>query len=419
MSITSTKIKADAIYNGISFICIGVSGLLINFLLAYFFDRTILGIFNLYYAIFIFLSQLVGAGIHFSVLKNVSQHEGTIEKENIILFNGLVSTSINAILWLTLIYNLESVFVHFFTKIEYTDLIFVLYPALFFFVLNKVFLSYRNAKKQMKYYAKINTLRPLLIVTFVLILIIIKIDPKMCVLAFVFSESIIFIILLATSFILLKKAIISLYWIKLHFIHGYKSAVGSVLIDVNTRVDVLMLGFFTNEILVGVYSMASMIADGFTQLPIVFRTIINPYITNYFYNNKKEELKSKIIYGRNLAYKILIPIGIVIIIGYPVTLYVFGFYENYNSSILPLTILIIGAMISIGYAPFLMIFNQTGHPVIQSFLYFLIFIINLILNFFLIPSFGINGAAIATGISYISLMFFLKVLLKKTLNISF
>jgi O-antigen/teichoic acid export membrane protein len=191
------------------------------------------------------------------------------------------------------------------------------------------------------------------------------------------------------------------------------------MIDVNTRVDVLMLGYFTNEIMVGIYSMASMIADGFTQLPVIFRNIINPYITNYYYSDKREDLALKMIYGRNLTYKFLIPIGVLIIIVYPFALLAFGFYENYISSILPFALLMVGAIISIGYAPFLMIFNQTGHPGIQSLLYFLIFGINLILNYIFIPLIGINGAALATGISYISLLVFVKILTKRVLNLSF
>lgn len=419
MAFASSKIKYDTLYNTISFAFIGVIGLLINFFIAYFYSSTILGIFNLYYALFIFLSQLAGAGIHFSVLKNVSQYEGNKDKENSILLNGIISTAINALLWLLIIYGTQNLFLFFFTKEEYTTHLIYLMPAILFFVLNKVFLSYRNAKKQMKYYAIINGLRPILMLIFILLIKVMAIDAIYCVLTFLFSEFIIFLVLSIGSIHLLLKARISYNWINSHFIHGYKSAIGSVMIDVNTRVDVLMLGYFTNEIMVGIYSMASMIVDGFTQLPIVFRTIINPYITNYYYLNKTNELRLKMIYGRNLSYKFLTPLGLLIIGGYPLALYLFGFYNNYSTSILPLTILMAGAIISIGYAPFLMIFNQTGHPGKQSLVYFLIFSVNLVLNFILIPIMGINGAAIATGISYISLLIFIKILAQKTLSISF
>ena len=136
----SKKLKFDTILNTISFGLAGVAGLLINVIIAYFYDSVILGIFNLYFAIFIGLSQLVGAGIHFSVLKHITQFERRIKVGRRILFNGLIATAENAILWLILIYLAQNVFKIFFTKAEYAQLIVLLLPAVFFYVLNKVIL---------------------------------------------------------------------------------------------------------------------------------------------------------------------------------------------------------------------------------------------------------------------------------------
>ena len=407
------KIKSDTFINITSFGIVGVSALILNFIIAYFYDSYVLGLFNLFYALFIFFSQLVGAGIHFSVLKNIAQYESNSKAKAEILINGLVSTLINAALWLMLIYSTKPVFTSFFTDEKSVSLIDFLIPALLFFVVNKVLLAYQNAIKNMRYYAFVNALRPTIMVVFVLVIVALKLDYKYIILTFLVSASFAFIVLIISTLSILSKGRLSLLWMKEHFKHGYKSAVGSVLIDVNTRVDVLMLGYFANEKMVGVYSLASMIVDGFSQLPIVFRTIINPYITNLYYQKRTHQLQEKLTYGRNLTYKYLVPLGIVVIIGYVLILNRLGFKDEYSESVVPMGILMTGLLSSIGYAPFLMIFNQIGMPGTQSWLYFYIFITNVLFNLILIPYFGIIGAAVATSISYVSLVFYLKLIAKK------
>lgn len=411
------KLTKDFIWNITSYVILGISGILINIILASYYDSEILGLFNLYYALFIFLSQLVGAGIHFSVLKSISQFTDSQDQKDI-LVNGLIAIILNAVVWLFFIYIIRTLFKGLFTKEEYIDLFIFLIPALFFFVLNKVFLSFRNAKKQMKFFAFFSALRPLLMVFSLGLLILFKTNPTKCITIFLYSEFILFFFLLLTTLKVLTGARISKKWILLHFNHGYKSAIGSVLIDVNTRVDVLMLGYFMNEKMVGIYSFASMIADGFNQLPIVFRSIINPYLTEGYFSKNKDDLRRKIVDGRNLTYKILVPLGFLLIIIYPLALKIFGYSDEYSGSNWPFAILLSGTLISIGYAPFLMIFNQTGHPALQSLLYFLIFATNLILNILLIPITGIYGAAIGTAISYALTFVFIKVLTRKYLKLS-
>ena len=49
-----------------------------------------------------------------------------------------------------------------------------------------------------------------------------------------------------------------------------------ILTEVNTRVDILVLGYFHGDTLVGVYSFAAILAEGFSQLPMVVRRSIDP-----------------------------------------------------------------------------------------------------------------------------------------------
>ena len=194
---------------------------------------------------------------------------------------------------------------------------------------------------------------------------------------------------------------------------GSKAVIGNALADINTRVDVLILGIFTTDKIVGIYSFAAMLWDGFNQLAIVVRTNVNPIITRYRFYKKPHEFKEVINKGKKLAYKFLIPIGIVAILFYPLILFGFRFKAEFAELFhgwAVFAILISGSMISAGYLPFQMILNQIGHPGHQTLFLFFFFITNVILNIIMIPILGMYGAAVATALSFISQIFYLKVL---------
>lgn len=408
----SPKIISDTKWNLLSFFSVGISGLLLNILIVIFYSPEVLGVFNLYYVIFILLSEIFNAGIFLSVLNKSSQNNN-YETDNNIVMSGILAAFINATLWFIILYFLIDVFKIFFdTRYSFSG-VYLLLPALIFYSVNKVFLSYINGKKRMKLYAVVHSLRPILMICILLFIIYRKIGYRYLSLIFLISEVILFIVL----FLILKKYIsykfIDYKLIINHFKHGYKVVLGNIFMDLNTRVDILMLGYFVNERLVGIYSFASMIVEGFNQLPIVFRTIINPYLTEIYNNNKIEIFLKKINYGRNLTYIMLVPLGLIFVIVYPSTLKILAFYDEYSLSIIPFTILMLGIIISIGYKPLSWIFNQINFPTVQTLLFSLLFFTNIILNILLIPFLGIIGAAMATSMSYLFLIVYFNYLLFK------
>jgi O-antigen/teichoic acid export membrane protein len=180
---------------------------------------------------------------------------------------------------------------------------------------------------------------------------------------------------------------------------GLKAAGGNLLLDINTRVDVIVLGYFASDRMVGIYSIAALVVEGFCQLPVVLRANVNPLITQSFFYKSKEEFQNLLRRIRNLSFLILFPIGTIIALAFPL-LFLLKSDPDLIASWKPLVIIMIGALMSIGYLPLLTIFNQTGHPASQTILIFVIFMTNLILNFLLVPFYGLMGSAIATGLTF-------------------
>ena len=199
---------------------------------------------------------------------------------------------------------------------------------------------------------------------------------------------------------------------------GGKATVGNILIDVNTRVDVLMLGLFTSDRIVGIYSFAAMLAEGFSQLPIVLRANVNPIITKYRFENSNVDLEVLIRRGVRLLYLYLVPVGILAVACFSLVFNLFGLGEEFSDSWAVFAILMTGILLSVGYLPFQMLLNQVGSPGFQTVFIASIFVTNVVLNMLLIPMFGMFGAAIATSMSVSAPVLYLKILVRKVVGIN-
>lgn len=388
-------------------------------LISKFYDKQYLGIFNLIYSIYVLISQFTGAGIHFSVLRHISQFSEDKKKSQQVLLSGLISVVLNAVVCLSAFYLTRNLFLVLFDSKNVANSIAMIIPGLFFFATNKVFLAYYNGAKKFKALALVNSLRGVLMIVTLLLFIYWNVSGKFLPLIITVSEvicglGIAFYTFYAQDLKFEFNANIK-QWCKTHFIFGYQSLLGSVFIDVNTRVDVMVLGLYATDQIVGVYSYPSMIIDGFLQLPILIRTIINPQLTSRFENGN--DFLSFIKIWIRKSYLILLPIGILVAFSYPVLIHVLALDSEYYKGVLPLTILMAGSLISIGYFPFLMIFNQTGHPYYQSVLYFVIFASNLVFNLVLVPYFGMIGSAIGTALSCLVYVFMFRIMVSQKLGV--
>ena len=66
-----------------------------------------------------------------------------------------------------------------------------------------------------------------------------------------------------------------------------------MLIELNTRVDIIMIGIFMSDEKVGIYSFAALFAEGFYQLLIVLQNILNPLMARNFSESKLDEIYKK------------------------------------------------------------------------------------------------------------------------------
>jgi O-antigen/teichoic acid export membrane protein len=204
-------------------------------------------------------------------------------------------------------------------------------------------------------------------------------------------------------------------WILVHFNFGRKAFIGNFVFDVNTKVDVLILGLFVNNSMVGLYSFASTFFEGFSQLPVLIRNNINPILTKVYFKSKPE-LFTRIVKGSiRRSYKFIGLIGLLGIIGYPCLLWLSGNSENMFLSWQVFSILLLGLVFSGGYQVVILLFNQIHMPGIQSILLSMYFGMNVVLNFILVPQLGLLGSALATSLAAIFSIYLVKYFTWKTI----
>jgi len=397
----STKYSTDVLWNIASYGIIAVVGLLLNFVVAFYYDVAVLGVFNQVFAYYIFLSQLAVGGVHLSMLKTVSQSQQDRNQVSKLFTSGLILTFFSSLFISVITFLLKDFFGNLLGSRDVSVGVANIVPGLLFFSLNKTMLALLNGLSQMKAYAVFQALRYVFLLLFFICLAFLSVPGNMLPAIFSLAEGLLFLLLFVKTYKYLDVYYFSSYkeLYLSHAVFGLKAAGGNLLLDINTRVDVIVLGYFASDRMVGIYSIAALVVEGFSQLPVVLRANVNPLITQSFYYQTKEDFQNLIKRIRNMSYYGLIPMGILICLVFPLVFLVKP-DPDIIASWKPLVILMIGLLLSIGYLPILTIFNQTGHPASQTVLILIIFLTNLVLNLLLVPHFDLVGSAIGTGLTF-------------------
>lgn len=414
------KFEVDVLWNLISLGFLAISGIVLNVLIGSIYGSATLGVFNVAFALYIVLSQFGVFGIHMSVMKYVSQHADTDRKttEQVIadgfLLVLLTSSVVTAISYLarpliTELYHMDGL------STAYLALL----PGLWCFSLNKYLLNVINALRHMRALAIFQSLRFVLIMVALFGVVIFKIPSAYLTGVISFSELILTPILFIYVSTEVKLWKINFYsgWMKKHLNFGYRVFLSGTITELNTRVDVLMIGLYLDATKVGIYSVAILIVEGLSQAAFVIRNNVNPLLTKFITNGEINELRA---FTRKIAlyfFLFMVVCGSLVVALYPFAANIAFGDNRFADAHLPLAILVAGFVMASPYLPFTMIMSQAGRPATHTGFMVIILFSNAIFNFFAIPIWGIAGAALATAGSYIVSMLVLSVLMRKYIGL--
>jgi O-antigen/teichoic acid export membrane protein len=420
IALPESKFQRDVWWNVLTFGVMGISGIVLNLLIVGFYGTEILGAFNQVYAVYIFFSQLAVFGLYASVLRYISEHAADRGRCSEILVSALLlCLGIGSLV--TLLYYFMShplgELLH--SQFVAQGLIFSL-PGLWFFSLNKILLAFLNGLRQMKAYALFTAFRYLMLPLSLLALVIFKLPGYFSPAVFSITEFFLFILLVVFSFRLFSFVSLKrcFSWFSVHLLFGRKSLVGGAVTEMNSRVDVFMLGIFFSDKVVGVYSLAAIFAEGLAQIPTIFRVNFNPLLTRFVVEKKTEELRELIKLFFKKAAKPSLVLAVAAVVGFPLLAKLINNDPEVYKSWLVFIVLVGGIGLWSRYAVFWELPTQAGFPGRQTALIAAVALSNVGLNLILIPLWGIYGAALATSLSFISGIFYLKLIVRKILGIA-
>ncbi len=415
----SKKLVQDVSWNLLSIVILGISGLLLNLIIGSCYGAEILGVFNQVFAIYIFASQLGSFGIYFSVLKHVAESSEDHNRcANIIIWGLLITFIFSALVTLSLFYTSNEIGKLLKSESVSKSIIYIL-PALCCTGLNKSLMAAINGYRHMKIFAVAQSIRYVSIIVFLILCVGYKIKgiALPSVISAVEILLFFFLILYGIKFDFFNIKSTELYWIIKHIKFGSKSFLSGTIAELNTRIDVLMLGYFLSDKKVGIYSMAALIVEGFTMLSYALRDNLNPILAKLISKNQKKELQDLIRSSAKVWYIFISFIGIVSILLYPWFIQTFIKKPEFIYSWVPFGILMAGYILSAGYIPINMILVQAGYPGLHTLLKIAIVLSNIILNAILIPIAGINGAAVATATTFVLSAIYIKVMVRRIIKI--
>jgi len=194
----------------------------------------------------------------------------------------------------------------------------------------------------------------------------------------------------------------SLDWARRHFVFGSKGLIAGLFVEINSRVDVLLIGFFMNEQQVGVYSFAAMLVDGLYQILAMVRINFNPLLVVAVRDRQWVQMR----HLRALSKKFVIPVMLTMAVVLALAYYAMAVWVAPQKGLLPglwpLLILMAGLLPVSFLIPFDNLMMVSGHPSLQTVQQLSSVSVNVLVAVLLLPVLGINGAAIGTAVSYVT-----------------
>jgi O-antigen/teichoic acid export membrane protein len=392
------------IWNLASLVFLVVAGLGLNVAIGRLYGPEDLGVFNICFAAFIFLSQVGTFGTQFSILQAVSEHFQTDRETSSLAINAGFIVVLMATTLTTLVGLLATPLLVELYKAESTRLAWLcLLPGLWAFSVNKYLFGVINGAQMMKTFAVLQALRYAFILASLAGLYLLKAEGKWLTLVLTFGEIVLLPILVwaATKAVGAWRFSKLAQWPNWHVSFGARAFLSGAILELNTRIDVLIVGALIGATQAGIYSVALLVAEGVGQFLFVIRNVINPRISEFLAKGDEVGLTKLSKMVAALAWPAMTVICIVAWFVFPYFIDIAMGGGAYHQGATALAILLVGVVVATPGQIMGMILALAKRPGMHTIMVSCVLATNAILNFVLVPKFGINGSAMATATAYI------------------
>jgi O-antigen/teichoic acid export membrane protein len=382
---------------------LAVAGIVLNVLIGRYFGAAALGTFNIAFALFIFFSQIAVFGLHLSALHRVSVVADQPEVLGVVVYSGINACAIVAAGVTLVAFSLNPVIQALFPEVPDLGLAWNLAaPGLCAFALNKYLLAVLNGIQRMRAFAIYQSLRFILIIAVVALVYALDMPGAWLPLSLATAEWSLLCLLYPYVRRVVERPTTNVdrrEEMARHLRFGVKVLPAGLVAELNTRVDVLMIGALMNDRSAGVYTVAALVFEAAIQAVMVIRNNINPRLGRDIAAGRMESILK---FSRILALSltpVLALCGVAIWLLFPaIAPWIFP-AADFAQAHEPLGWLMLALPLCGAPLCYSLILSVAGRPLWQSAQMMVALIASIALCLLLIPSFGIAGAAIAMAVS--------------------
>lgn len=169
---------------------------------------------------------------------------------------------------------------------------------------------------------------------------------------------------------------------------------------INNQIDIVMLGLYKSSSEVGIYKIvtvgASLVVFGLSAVNLA----LSPTVAKYYAKKERKELQKILTFSARLSFLATLPVALIFILAGDVLLgWVYG--TEYAQGAKALVILTCAQVINCIFGSVALLLSMTGNERYVLKGQAVAAILNVILNYLLIPELGMEGAALATSISLV------------------
>jgi len=393
------RLRRDIVWNLVPVVLLGAVGLGMNFLIGGWWGAAALGVFNQVTVAYFVVSVIAAAGIQYSVLRMIAERPADREHVASAAVGALLPTLVlGSSMWLLFVV-ISGPVGHWVDSSDVSIGMLWAGPGLLCFALNKVLLGIVNGLRRMRAFAIYTSLRYLLLALGLLIARLVHVPQARLAAIWTFAEGVLFIVLCGEliATVQLRAAARWRDAMRSHLRYGLRGVLATLAFEINSKLDVWLLGVAMSDRVVGIYSLAAALWEGVMQLAVVVQNNINPVLALDLAQQRTAEIEVFARRVRRWFVPGFIAVAAVAAALYPATVPRVIGNPDFMQGAAPFAILVAGAALCAPYLPFQQILLMAALPGFQTIYVTIVLVTNCAINLVLVPVLGTVGAAIASA----------------------
>ena len=415
----ASRLQRDVLWNLVPVALLAIVGLGLNFVIAGWWGSTALGVFNLVTMAVFNLAILGAGGLQFAVLRAVAAAPADGERVAAVVLGALLPNLGLALAATAACVALRHPLGALVGSPEVAQGLLWAAPGVFAFSINKVLFGVVNGLGRMRAFAAYTSLRYLLIAASLGVARAVDLPGAKLAVVWTITEGVLLLVLCGELWatVALRRGGAWLRHAREHLSYGVRGVTATLAQEINSKLDVWMLGVALPESQVGVYALASTLYEGALQIPMVLQNNINPHLARHLSAQEPAQAEELVRRTRRWFVPAAVAVAVASAIAYPFIVPVLVGDPVFAQATWPFAVLMAGAALASPNLPFVSLLLMAGRPGWHTWYVLASVVIAFVADLALIPSLGAMGVAVGTAIGLISASILLSVLARARLGL--